>query len=175
MALLNLMIVLTFNYIQGINEQNVKKIHQERSMLLLMSSFEKLQSSRDSFVNHNRKNGWSEFTKLLANQNSNTKKYFIIKQSKESSENKILNQWYLEETSSDAPEIFSSEVAPYADYKTEISAKFEKAEKNLLEEENQVAIFEVKVSWRDDIEDSRNYHIAQEFRLSNYKIYENLY
>ena len=187
LTIINIVIILIFSYIRSINESHTNKIHKERATLLLIESFERIRSARDTAVNMNKKIGWENFIKNIeeeiyeeidendsdSNEDS-TNTFYILKKSEESGDDIVAGQWIIERQGA-RKEIFESPIAPYADYTTYIQAKFGKNKDKAINKNE--TIFDITVRWREmgdqDVVDL--YSINQQMRLTNHNIYENLY
>jgi hypothetical protein len=189
MTALNIILGLTFASIRYVNTSRIQHIHKQRSAILLASTFEKILSSRDTFVNMNTRTGWNHFinpVQKAQETHPNQLLSFQIKRTGSPEESIIPGQWFLERNQD--PEKITSEIIPYAEYKIYIYPKFSDETKERL-------IFLVSVRWageenkilleKEFLEASENidaeYYITdtgsirQEFTLSNNRIYENLY
>ena len=187
LTLISIMILLIFGYIRNIQDNNTNKIHAERGMLLLTESFEKLRSARDSAINRNIKNGWENFTYEISpddKHDSKTHKYLLTKEivKKDGVDISEDGQWSIVLAGTNDEEIFESNVAPYADYKTTIQAIFpyEKVMENSMESDKQnlnKVLFDVTVRWNnfENPEADDFFSIQQSLMLTNHRIYENLY
>jgi competence protein ComGC len=172
-SIINIFIILTFSIIKNINKSYLDKINQERSLFILIETFEKIRSGRDTALNRNLKTGWNEFTNKISYQNQ----YFTLNKADNNS-SYVNGQFFLNAHSSETFSEYKSEVAPYINYKTYILAKFETI--NSFVNKDKV-VFDVTVRWGDNAISSNNlsgadlHSISQTMILTNNRIYENLY
>lgn len=165
MTIISTMIVLIFHYIRNINEQQINKIHRERANLLIIESFEKIISARDSFLNHNKKTGWDNFITII--NNTEGQKYVLSLASED--DKSIENQWELKKETQSNKSLKLFDVAPFAEYRTCIFAN--------TTEDQEKATFDVEVRWNSEECRSGDYFYSSEqsLTLTNHSIYENLY
>lgn len=186
MWVINIMVVLIFGYIRDINEANIEHIHRQRATMLMMWTFEKIRSARDSAVNMSSKDWWSFFVQDIKDKYeivspSDLSAYYMLTKNDDGAH--LEWQWRLvsEWNNSD---VFVSEVAPFAKYRTYIQAYFPQDENDATKLNEDKVIFNVSIKWRD-IESWANkegidksywkYMISDSLLLTNNKIYENLY
>lgn len=171
MTIINIMVMLIFSYIRFIQTNYTERIHQERATLLLTETFEKLRSARDTEMNINKKTGWDAFIRNISADKPEAL-YSLVEVSDPLGKIEIVPEQKGNVLN------FSSDIAPYADYRTQIHASFDKEEDGKTNNTNKV-IFDVIVRWRNteetDTDISDLSYVRQSLMLTNHSIYENLF
>jgi hypothetical protein len=136
------------------------------------TNFEKLISARNTFLNRNRKNGWTNFIKPIKEvlSNDNLKYLHLNRHFKDTNNDYIKGQFYL--SSSDKGFFYEESIAPFSTYTTYIEPK-----KDPEENFNKIN-FSITIRWKENQTSQTGIDlnsIQQDFVLTNHYIYENLY
>ena len=181
LTFINLIMIYIFSYIREVQFQNVQKVHNDRSSLLINWVLEKIISSRNTFWNINRRSWWDNFTKIINKTDSKenlTQYYHLINTS---DKNYIKWHWRLE-NSGGLPYVFKSKILPYSNYNIYIQAYFPMLDNNsaslFQSKDYDKVIFKISISWNNNKANNGSdifNSIEQSLLLTNNQIYENLY
>ena len=173
--------IVIFSYLRLANVSNTDKINKERASLILVSTMEKIRSSRDSFVNLNSsqnvcdnfdyskfKYGWCNFVKNI-DENDSNKSYVL----KEIGDGSIYPKGLFQISEGDGIP-YEFDIPPYSQYVTTIKIDSEGSIDNNSVLKKDILVFHIETSWSDNDEFGLS-NVSQDIVIANNNIYENMY